>query len=152
MKKEGPTILAKNGKASFNYFLSDFLECGIALEGTEIKSIRNHGASLLDSYILIKNGECFILGMHIAPYKQGNIFNHDPLSTRKLLLHKEQIRKLEAKVKEKGYAILATKLYLSKGKAKVEIALGKGKHNYDKREVMKKRDQEKTIRQAIKDK
>lgn len=152
MKESHVLILAKNTKAAFNYFLSDFLEVGIELKGTEIKSLRNHGASLLDSYVVIKNNEAFILNMHIAPYDKGNIFNHEPLRTRKLLLHKNEIRRLQSKVKEKGYTLVATKVYLSKGRAKIEIALGKGKKNFDKREVIKARDDARSIDKALKSK
>lgn len=143
-------LIAKNSKASFNYFLSDFLECGISLVGTEIKALRAHGASLNDAYVIIRNNEAFIINMHIAPYDKGNIFNHDPLRTRKLLLHKKEILKLGQKVQEKQYTIIPTKVYLSRGKAKVEIALGKGKKLYDKRESEKERDDKRKIDKAIK--
>lgn len=137
MEKEGIKIIANNKKASYEYFLSDFLECGIALQGTEIKSLRVNGASLSDSYVIIRNGEMFILGMNIAQYDKGNIFNHEPTRTRKLLLHKEEIEKYNRKVQEKGFTIMASKIYFRNGKAKVEIALAKGKKLYDKREVEK---------------
>ena len=137
MEKEGIKIIANNKKASYEYFLSDFLECGIVLQGTEIKSLRVNGASLSDSYVIIRNGEMFILGMNIAQYDKGNIFNHEPTRTRKLLLHKEEIEKYSRKVQEKGFTIVASKIYFRNGKAKVEIALAKGKKLYDKREVEK---------------
>lgn len=137
MEKEGIKIIANNKKASYEYFLSDFLECGIVLQGTEIKSLRVNGASLSDSYVIIRNGEMFILGMNIAQYDKGNIFNHEPTRTRKLLLHKEEIEKYNRKVQEKGFTIMASKIYFRNGKAKVEIALAKGKKLYDKREVEK---------------
>lgn len=137
MEKEGIKIIANNKKASYEYFLSDFLECGIILQGTEIKSLRVNGASLSDSYVIIRNGEMFILGMNIAQYDKGNIFNHEPTRTRKLLLHKEEIEKYNRKVQEKGFTIMASKIYFRNGKAKVEIALAKGKKLYDKREVEK---------------
>lgn len=137
MEKEGIKIIANNKKASYEYFLSDFLECGIVLQGTEIKSLRVNGASLSDSYVIIRNGEMFILGMNIAQYDKGNIFNHEPTRTRKLLLHKEEIEKYNRKVQEKGFTIMASKIYFKNGKAKVEIALAKGKKLYDKREVEK---------------
>lgn len=143
-------LIAKNSKASFNYFLSDFLECGISLVGTEIKALRAHGASLNDAYVIIRNNEAFIINMHIAPYDKGNIFNHEPLRTRKLLLHKKEILKLGQKAQEKQYTIIPTKVYLSRGKAKVEIALGKGKKLYDKRETEKARDDKRKIDKAIK--
>lgn len=137
MEKEGIKIIANNKKASYEYFLSDFLECGIVLQGTEIKSLRVNGASLSDSYVIIRNGEMFILGMNIAQYDKGNIFNHEPTRTRKLLLHKEEIEKYNRKVQEKGFTIMASKIYFRNRKAKVEIALAKGKKLYDKREVEK---------------
>lgn len=137
MEKEGIKIIANNKKASYEYFLSDFLECGIVLQGTEIKSLRVNGASLSDSYVIIRNGEMFILGMNIAQYDKGNIFNHELTRTRKLLLHKEEIEKYNRKVQEKGFTIMASKIYFRNGKAKVEIALAKGKKLYDKREVEK---------------
>ena len=140
MGKQGIKVVTTNRKASFNYFLSDFLECGIELAGTEIKSIRNGGASITDSYVIVKDGEAFILNMNIAPYKQGNIFNLEPLRTRKLLLHKREILRLDIKINQGGYTVVPTKVYLKDGKCKVEIALAKGKKLYDKREDIKKRD------------
>lgn len=138
-------ILVNNSKAKYLYFLEDFLECGIELKGSEIKSVRKNGASLHDSYVVIKNDEAFILNMHIAPYEQGNIFNHEPNRTRKLLLHKTEILKLAKKAKEKVMTIVPTKVYLKKGKLKIEIALAKGKKLYDKRETIKKRDDERMM-------
>ena len=138
-------IIVNNSKARYLYFLEDFIECGIELKGSEIKSIRRNGASLHDSYIVIKNDEAFILNMHIAPYENGNVFNHEPNRTRKLLLHKSEILKLAKKAKEKVMTIVPIKIYLKKGKVKVEIALGKGKKLYDKRETIKKRDDERMM-------
>ena len=149
-KKKNVKIVAVHKKASFNYFLSEFKECGVVLLGTEIKSIREGGLSLSDSYIVFRNGEAFILNMNIAPYKKGNIFNHEALRTRKLLLHKKEIVKLEAKVKQEGYSIVPTKVYLSKGKCKIEIALAKGKKLYDKREDKKKKDADREIASNLK--
>ena len=139
-KNTGIKIIAQNRKAHFNYFLSDFIECGIALRGTEIKSLRKHACSIGDAYVVIRNGEAELINMHINPYEQGNIFNHDPLRTRKLLLHKKEIKWLDAQVNRGGYTIVPTKVYFKKGKAKVEIALAKGKHDYDKRQSIKERD------------
>lgn len=141
-------IISTNRKAGFEYFLSDHLEVGIVLQGTEIKSIRNHSVNISDAYIIIKDQEIFIINMHIAPYAQGNIFNHDPLRTRKLLLHKKQIIRLNSKVKEAGFTLIPTKLYLSKGRAKLEIALAKGKKQYDKRQDEKIKSMDKTARKA----
>jgi SsrA-binding protein len=150
MEKESIKILVKNSKAHYNYFLSDFLECGIELKGTEIKSLRQNGASLNDAYIIFNNSEAFILNMHIAPYEKGNIFNHDPLRTRKLLLHKMEIIRLRQKAEEKSFTIIPTKVYLKHGLIKVEIALGKGKKNFDKREAIKERDDKRMMDRVIK--
>ena len=138
-------VLVNNSKAKFLYFLEDFLECGIELKGSEIKSIRHNGAGLRDSYVIFKNEEAFILNMHIAPYENGNSFNHEPNRTRKLLLHKKEIRRMSQKAKEKAMTIVPTKVYLKKGKVKVEIALAKGKKLYDKRETIKRRDDERMM-------
>ena len=140
MKNVGIKIIASNKKAHFNYFLTDFMEAGIELKGTEIKSLRVTGATINDSYVVIRNEEAEIINMYIKPYDHGNLFNHDPLRNRKLLLHKHQIRWLAQKIKTEGFTVVPTKIYFSKGKVKVEIALAKGKHNYDKRETIKKRD------------
>ena len=150
MNESGIKIITTNKKASFNYFLSDFIEAGIVLQGTEIKSLRAHNVSLNDSYVVFKNHEAFILNMNISEYEKGNIFNHDPLRTRKLLLNKRQILKYEQKVIKEGYTIVPTKIYLKKGKAKVEIALGKGKKLFDKRETIKERDDKRNMERAIK--
>jgi SsrA-binding protein len=149
-KQEGPRIFSANRRASFDYFLSDFLEVGIVLTGTEIKSLRQGGGSLNDSYVLIRGGELILLNMHIAPYERGNIFNHDPLRTRKLLAHRHQIDKLDKIVKEKGLTLVPIKLYVSHGRAKLEIAVGKGKKHYDKRETIKDRDNARKLNKALK--
>ncbi|MFA6675919.1 MAG: SsrA-binding protein SmpB [Bacilli bacterium] len=142
--KKTPTsnikIIASNRKAHFNYFLSDFTECGIVLLGTEIKSLRSNNCSINDAYVLVRNGEIEIVNMHINPYEHGNIFNHDPLRTRKLLLHKREINWFFNQMKKGGYTIVPTRVYFRNGKAKVEIALAKGKKLYDKREAIKQRD------------
>lgn len=140
MKSSGIKIIASNKKAFFNYFLSEFTECGIELKGTEIKSLRVNGATIGDAYVVIRNGNAEIINMYIKPYDHGNLFNHDPLRNRRLLLHKKEILWFEQKMKQVGFTVVATKIYLSKGKAKVEIALAKGKKLYDKRETIKKRD------------
>lgn len=149
MASEGIKIIAQNRKAHFNYFLSDFMESGIELKGTEIKSLRVSGATIGDSYIIIRNNEAEIINMYIKPYDHGNLFNHDPLRNRKLLLHKKEIRWLAQKIKTEGYTIVPTKIYFRKGKAKVEIALGKGKKNYDKRETIKKRDIDRELAKGL---
>ena len=149
-EREKIKVLITNKKAHFNYFLSDFLECGIELSGTEIKSIKNHGCSINEAFVVIKNNEAFIINMNIAPYEKGNIYNHDPLRNRKLLLHKQEILKLNNKVIRDGYTLIPTKVYLKKGMCKIEIALGKGKKLYDKRETIKQRDDERHIAKALK--
>ncbi len=146
----GEKILVKNGRAFYDYFLSDFLEAGLVLTGTEIKSLRDGGGSLSDSYVILRQNEMWILNMHIAPYKTGNLFNHEPLRTRKLLLNRQEIIKYSRAVKEKGLTIVPTKVYLSKGRAKIEIALAKGKKNYDKREAIKSKEQTRKLERAIK--
>ena len=143
-------VLVNNKKAFYDYFLEDFLECGIELKGSEIKSIRKNGASLHDSYIVIRNGEAYILNMHITPYEHGNIFNHEPDRTRKLLMHKKEIYKFFRKAKEQAMTIVPTKVYLKRGKAKIEIALAKGKKKYDKRDVEKTKEDKRTIDKALK--
>ena len=126
-------IVTDNRKASFDYFLNDRYEAGIVLTGTEIKSIRKGSCNIKDSYIVVKNGEAFILNMHISKYDEGNIFNHEPLRTRKLLLHKKEINKLIGTVKNEGITLIPTKVYLLRGNSKVEFAFAKVKKNYDKR-------------------
>ena len=143
---KGIKIIAQNKKASFNYFLSDFTECGIVLQGTEIKSLRVHSCNLSDAYVVFRNGEAELLNVHIPVYEKGNIFNHDPLRTRKLLLHKKEIRWFTDKIQRGGFTVVPTKIYFSRGKAKVEIALAKGKKAYDKRETIKKRDIEREMK------
>ena len=147
-KSEGIKVIATNRKAHFNYFLSDYTECGISLKGTEIKSLRVHACSIGDAYVIIRNGEAEIINMHINPYEQGNIFNQDPLRSRKLLLHKKEIKWFEDHAQRGGYSIIPTRVYFRHGKCKVEIALGKGKKNYDKRETIKKRDEERNMRKG----
>ena len=143
-------IVAQNKKAFHDYFILDTYEAGIELQGTEIKSVRKGSANLKDSFIRIKNNEAFIENMHIAPYEQGNIFNHEPLRTRKLLLHKKEIRKLQKEVKENGLTVVPTKLYFNTSKLKVEIALARGKKLYDKRQDLKEKDSKRDIERALK--
>jgi len=133
-------IVARNRKASFEYFLLEKFEAGIALTGSEIKSIRNGQISLSEAYIRIENGEAWLLDAHISPYFQSGINNHDPLRKRKLLLHKREIRQLWDEVRKKGVTIIPVVVFLKRGKAKIEIALAKGKKNYDKRAIIAKRD------------
>lgn len=145
-------IISQNKKAKFNYFLSDFLEAGIVLQGTEIKSIRLHNVNLDDAYVLIRNNEVYVINMNIPPYEKGTIFNHEPKRDRKLLLHKYEIRKLNSKVERKGFTLIPTKVYLKNGKAKIEIALGEGKKLYDKRETIKQRENKREIDKMLKEK
>ena len=132
-----------NREAKFNYFIEEEIECGIVLVGTEIKAIREGKANLKDSYAIIRNNEVYLLNMHIGEYKEGNQFNHDPKRTRKLLLHKSEIKKLKKGVELEGRTLVPLKLYFSKNCAKILLALCKGKKNFDKRETMKQRDLEK---------
>jgi len=129
-----------NRKARFDYEIFDCYEAGIELTGTEIKSIRNGSCNLKDSYVIIRNNECFILNMHITNYDKGSIFNVDETRTRKLLLHKNEIIKLSQKIDIKGFTLVPLKLYFKNGKAKLEIGVAKGKHTYDKKESIKERD------------
>ena len=139
-----------NRKAKYNYRIFDTVEAGIVLTGTEIKSLRLGKANIRDSYVRVKNGEMYIINMHISAYENGNIFNHDETRERKLLLHKKEILKFRDKIKLEGYTIVPLKVYLVKGRAKVLIGLAKGKKNYDKREDIKKRDIERNIRSRLK--
>ena len=143
-------VIANNKKAYHDYFIIDTYEAGIELQGTEIKSIRNGSVNLKDSFIRIKNGEAFVENMHIAPYDQGNIFNHEPRRLRKLLLHKKEIRKLEKSIQEQGLTIVPTKLYFNTSKAKLEIALMKGKKLFDKRNDLKEKAMQRDIDKAMK--
>lgn len=145
-------LIAKNPTAFHNYTIDDKLEAGIVLSGTEIKSIRNGKANLKDSYALIKNGEVYIVGMHISPYEQGNIFNKDPLRDRKLLLNRREINKLIGLTKQKGYSLVPLNMYFKGSLVKIELGVGKGKKLYDKREDIAKKDAERRIRQQLSNK
>jgi len=139
-----------NKKARYDYFIEEEYEAGIVLKGTEIKSIRNGSANLKDSYAIIKDGEVFLLNMFISTYNEGNIFNHEETRTRKLLLHKKEINKIKNKLEIEGYTMFPIKLYFKNNKAKILLGIGKGKKQYDKRETIKKRDQEREIRKMVK--
>lgn len=141
MAKSNDKMVANNKKAYHDYFILDKIETGIALHGTEVKSLRMGKCSIKESFIRIENGEVFIYGMHISPYEKGNIFNKDPLRVRKLLLHKSEINKLIGKTKEKGMSIVPLKVYFKGSLVKVEIGLAKGKKLYDKRQDIAKKDQ-----------
>ena len=138
--------LAQNRKASHDYYILDTIEAGIALTGTEIKSVRAGRLNLKDGFAQIKNGEAWLMNVHISEYTQGNRFNHDPLRNRKLLLHRKQITKLADDTSGKGITLVPLKVYLKNGFAKVLLGVAQGKHNYDKRETIKRRDQEREIR------
>ena len=136
----GLKIICLNRKASFNYFFEDLIEAGIVLKGSEIKSVRDGKVNIADSYAIEKNGEIVLINSHIAQYKQASISNHEPTDDRKLLLNKREINKLIGKMQRDGFTIVPTKMYFKKGKAKVEIAIAKGKKQYDKRATKKDRD------------
>ena len=139
-----------NRKAKYDYQIFEEIEAGIVLTGTEIKSIRQGKANLKDSYATIKKGEALLLNMHISPYEQGNIFNHEETRTRKLLLHKKEILKLQDKIKLEGFTLVPLKLYLKKNKAKILLGVAKGKKTYDKRETIKQRHIERDLRARLK--
>ncbi|MCU9612896.1 SsrA-binding protein SmpB [Caldibacillus lycopersici] len=151
MAKGKGKIVAQNKKAYHDYFIEETYEAGIVLHGTEIKAIRAGRVNLKDSFARIDKGEVFLHNMHVSPYEQGNRFNHDPLRTRKLLLHRMQINKLIGETKETGYSLVPTKLYLKDGFAKVELALARGKKKYDKREDLKKKEANREIERAFRD-
>lgn len=142
-------VVARNRKAAHDYFLEDHLEAGIALKGTEIKSVRAGQVSLREAYVRVANGEAYLMNAHIAPYDPASHFNHDPRRPRKLLLHRREIRRLEAKVSQRGYTVVPTKMYLRRGRAKVEIALAKGKRKYDKRREIAKRDAARDLERSL---
>ena len=133
-------LIAKNPNAYHNYEIKDTIEAGIELSGTEIKSIRNGKINLKDSYAIIKNGEAFVYGIHISPYEFGNIYNKDPLRTRKLLLHKHEINKLFGQIQQQGISLVPISAYLKGSKVKIQIGIGKGKKLFDKREDLKRKD------------
>ena len=143
-------IIASNPTAFHNYSINDKLECGIVLTGTEIKSIRNNKVNIKDTYATIKNGEVFIIGMHISPYEHGNIFNKDPLRTRKLLLTRREINKLTGLVSQKGYSLVPLNLYFKNNLVKVELGIAKGKKLFDKRQELAKKDANLRIKKALK--
>lgn len=143
-------IIAQNKKARFNFEILETYEAGIELKGTEVKSVRLSKVNLTDGYVSIDNSEAYLKQVHISPYEQGNIFNVDPLRVRKLLLHKYEIKKLIGETTQKGYTIVPLKVYLKRGKVKVEIGLAKGKKLYDKREALAKKDTERRIQRELK--
>ncbi|MBE5884136.1 MAG: SsrA-binding protein SmpB [Lachnospiraceae bacterium] len=148
--KETQKLIANNKKAFHDYFIDETYEAGIALHGTEVKSMRMGKCSIKESFIRIENGEVFVYGMHVSPYEKGNIFNKDPLRVKKLLLHKYEINKLTGKIKEKGYTLVPLQVYFKEGKVKVEVGLARGKKLYDKREDIAKKDQRREAEKEFK--
>lgn len=142
-------IVCQNKKAYYDYFIEESIEAGIQLVGTEVKSLREGNANLKDSYVIIKNSEVFLFNCHISPYSHGNILNHDPLRTRRLLLHKKEIERLKGKIQQKGYTLIPLKIYFKGPYAKVEIGLAKGKRQYEKRETIKEREARRDIERAM---
>jgi SsrA-binding protein len=150
-EKEKNTAVATNRKAFHDYFVEETLEAGLVLQGTEVKSLRLGLATLTDSYAIVKNDELFLLNANISPYPHGNIMNHEPLRTRKLLLHREEIRKLINKMTQKGFTLIPLKIYFVRGKAKVLIGLAKGKKSFDKRETIKAKESKREIDRVVKE-
>ena len=149
-KESGSRLIANNKKAYHDYFIEDTYESGIELAGTEVKSMRMGKCSIKESFIQIEHGEVFVYGMHISPYEKGNIFNKDPLRTRKLLLHQYEIRKIAAKIAEKGFTLVPLKVYFKGSLVKVEIGIAKGKKLYDKRQTIAKNDQRREAEREFK--
>ena len=151
MGKDSIKLIANNKKAYFDYFIDEKFEAGIALAGTEVKSLRMGKCSIKESFVRIVNNEVMIFGMHISPYDHGNIFNKDPLRPKKLLLHKAEIRKFYARVMQKGYSIVPLQIYLKNGRVKAEIALARGKKLYDKRDDAAKKEAQRDIDRSVKE-
>lgn len=145
-------VVAENRKARHDYYIENTLEAGIVLQGTEVKSIRSHKVNLRDSYAQVNDGEAWLINMHISPYEQGNRFNHDPRRSRKLLLHKAEIRRLSAITREKGWALIPLRLYICRGKVKLELAVARGKKLYDKRRDIAERTAKREVERAFREK
>ena len=150
MEKKGVKIAAQNRKAHHDYYVEEKYEAGIELAGTEVKSVRAGTLNLKDSYCTVREGELFVHGMHISPYEKGNIFNKDPVRPRRLLMHKREIRKLHALVKQDGYTLVPLSVYFKDARVKVEVGLCKGKKNYDKRDAAAQRDAKREMDRAMK--
>ena len=148
--KESQKLIANNKKAYHDFFIDETYECGSALHGTEVKSMRMGKCSIKEAFVRIEDGEVFVYGMHVSPYEKGNIFNKDPLRVKKLLLHKYEINKLLGKIKEKGYTLVPLQVYFKDGQVKVEIGLARGKKLYDKREAIAKKDQRREAEKEFK--
>ncbi|MTI95366.1 MAG: SsrA-binding protein SmpB [Firmicutes bacterium] len=144
-------VIAENRKARHDYHIEDTLEAGIALQGTEVKSVRGRKVNIRDSFARVENNEVYLHSMHISPYEQGNRFNHDPLRTRKLLLHKSEIKRLIGVSREKGYALIPLRLYFRRGRVKVELAVARGKKLYDKRQDLAERSAKREMERAFRD-
>ncbi len=147
---ENIKVIAKNKKSRHNYFILSIYETGIVLQGTEVKSLRENRLNLMDSYARIKDGELWLIGMHISPYEKANIFNHDPLRPKKLLMHSREIERLRRDTEEKGLTLVPLSIYIKNGKVKVELGLAKGKHLYDKRETKASREAKREVERALK--
>ena len=150
-EKKQDTAVATNRKAYHDYFIEETFEAGLVLQGTEVKSLRLGLANLTDSYAIVKNEEMFLLNANISPYTHGNIANHEPLRTRKLLLHKEEIRKITWKVSQKGFTLIPLKIYFVRGKAKVLIGLAKGKKSFDKRDTIRAKESKREVERMVKE-
>ena len=151
MEKTGTKVIAVNRKARHDYFVEDTFECGIALAGTEVKSLRAGAVNLKDSYCIIKDGELFVISMHISPYEKGNIFNRDPMRQRKLLMHRREINRLFGLVKQDGYSLIPLSLYFKGSRVKLEMGLCKGKKLHDKRESTARRDADREMDRTMKE-
>ncbi len=151
MESKGVKILSTNKKARFDFFVEETYECGIELKGTEVKSIRQGKINIRDGYARVENSEVFLNNVHISPYEKGNIFNVDPLRTRKLLLHKQEIRKLIGYTQQKGYTLIPLSIYLKQGLIKVELGVAIGKKLYDKREAIAKKDAQRRIEKELRE-
>ncbi len=145
-------IVCQNKKAFVDYFIDETIEAGVVLTGTEVKSLREGKANLKDSYVIIKDNEAWLLNCHISHYSHGNIFNHDPLRTRKLLLHRKEIERIRGKIQQQGYTLIPLKLYFKGPHVKVEIALARGRKKYEKRDIIKKKEAQREIERALKNK
>lgn len=150
MEHRAKKLISNNKKAFHDYFIDEKIEAGIELFGTEVKSVRTGNVNLKDSYVSLRTGEAILIGMHISPYEQGNIFNRDPLRERRLLLHKKEIMRLIGKTKEKGYSLIPLSVYFLGSKVKVELGLARGKKAYDKRESIAERDAKRSMDRAVK--
>lgn len=149
---EDVKVVARNKKARHDYFIEETMEAGIELVGTEVKSVKNGKVNIKDSFARIKDGEVFVYNMHISPYEKGNIYNRDPLRTRKLLLHKREIRRLIGYTQQKGYTLIPVSVYIKRGLVKVELAIAKGKKLYDRREDIARKEAQRRIERAMKEK